>query len=92
MSILSPYAPPILGLTCRPLAVTVGPLSNGEAFLVDRRVERSVPESSSPSEYVYFMRLPRVRPSYMENPGSGRVKAALRASLYSLRCRFCAEC
>jgi hypothetical protein len=35
------------------------------------------------------MRLPRVRPSYSENPSSGFVNCALRAWRYSRRLRFC---
>ena len=63
--------------------------SVGAAFLVERRAEGSSSEKMpSSSEYVYFSFLPRVRPSYMENPGSGRTKAAFRARRYSRRLRF----
>lgn len=77
--------PPARARICLPLAVYLGPAGSAgveipDAFRVDRLVEENSSEKiSSSSEYVYLSFLPRVRPSYSENPGSGRAKAALRA-------------
>lgn len=86
--LLSPYDPTLGFLICLPEAVKRGWSSAG----VERceRAERRLPVSSaerdslppSSSEKVYFMRFPRVRPSYRETPEVW-LKKALREARYS---------
>jgi hypothetical protein len=80
-------------LIWRPLAVVTGPVGSAGVLVprVDRRTPVESDMKSSSSEYVYFIRLPLVRPSYVLNPCSGRLNRSFCIWRYSRLLRFSSE-